>query len=121
MPKQLIKAEPELISGKDSAGADFWREDWPDPGRFRLKYQRLVSDDRKIKPIDGFNQEIWLIEGLQTDIDAFTVSGPKISKLTPTEAKTLADLIRPGKVVTRDCFGTQVSVTIPPWIPPELV
>ena len=120
MPKQLIKSEPELTIGKDSTGSDFWREDWPSPGRFNLKYQRLVSDDRKIKPSDGFNQEIWIIEGLQTDIDAFVVSNLKISKLTPTDAKTFADIIRPGKIVTRDCFGTQVSVTIPPWTPPVL-
>lgn len=121
MPKQLIKVEPELSSGKDSTGSDFWREDWPDHNRFNLKYQRLVCDDRKNSPRDNFNQEIWIIEGSQSDIDAFVASSPNIAKITPAVAKTLADTIRPGKTVTRECFGKEVSVTIPPWVPPALV
>lgn len=121
MAKQLIKVEPELSGGKDNSGADFWKEDWPDPNRFNLRYQRLVSDDRKNSPKDNFNQEIWIIEGSTGDIDAFVASGHNITRMTPDEAKTLVDIIRPGKTVTRECFGKQVSVTIPPWLPPSLV
>lgn len=121
MPKQLIKIEPDVTGGTDSSGAEFWKEDWPDPGRFGLKYQRLAGDDRKTNPKDNFNQEIWLIDGAASDIDAFIASSPNITGLTPAGAKTLADTIRPGKTVTKECFGTQVSVTIPPWTPPSLV
>jgi len=120
MPKQFIQIEPELTTGIDITGADFWREDWPDANKFNLKYQRLVSDDRKSNPKDGFNQEIWLLEGSKEDINSFIASSPKIVKLTPADAKKLADIIRPGKTVTRDCFGTPVEVTIPPWVPSPL-
>ena len=41
--------------------------------------------------------------------------------MTPADAKTLADTIMPGKTVIRECFGKEVSVTIPPWIPPSLI
>ena len=88
MAKQLIKVEPELASGKDGtvgkggSGSDFWKEGWPDPGRFNLKYQRLVSDDRKNNPKDNFNQEIWLIEGSTGDIGTFVASSPNITKVT---------------------------------------
>lgn len=121
MAKQLVKVEPELKTGFDSSGSEFWQENWPDPGKFYLKYQRLASDDRKTHPKDNFNQEIWIIEGSPSYIDDFVASSPKITRLTPTEAKTLADAIRPGKIVIRNCFGTEVSVTIPPWVPPSII
>lgn len=82
MVQQLIKIEPTVTN----IGADGWSETWADANVYNLIYGRLVFDYRKTNPRDGYNQEIWLIEGTQENIDAFVASDPKIVKLTSAEA-----------------------------------
>lgn len=114
MAQQLVKIEPVITP----IGDDSWQEEWPNAYTFNLTYQILATDSRKGNPKDGYNQEIWLIKGSQEDVDTFVGSDVNIVKLTPTEAETLASVIRPGGTTTcLHCGGTG-TMTVPPWPSP---
>ena len=119
MVKQLVKIEPVVTPVTAEDGAQGWKEDVPDVNQYNLTLARQFNDSRNTSPLNGYNTEVWLIEGTQADIDRFVVDNPAvIVKITPVEAKTLADAIRPGKTVTCDCCkGTGTKVT-PPWVSP---
>jgi hypothetical protein len=119
MVTQLVKIEPKVEAVKAHDGSNGWREDSPDANRYNLKWRREFSDSRHTTPLTGYNTEVWLIEGTQADIDKFVNENATIvTKLTSTDAKTLADTIRPRRTETcRECGGTG-KVVIPAWISP---
>lgn len=119
MVKQLVKVEPVVNPVTAEDGAQGWKEDVPDVNQYNLKYARQFNDSRHTTPLAGFNTEVWLIEGTQEDIDGFVADNQAVVvKITPAEAKTLADTIRPGKSSTCRCCGGTGTIVIPPWVSP---
>jgi hypothetical protein len=119
MVLQLVKIETKVEPITAHDGGKGWREEFPDANKYNLKWRREFGDYRHTTPLAGYNTEVWLIDGIQGDIDKFVSDNAGVvTKLTPTDAKTLADTIRPRRtVVCSGCGGTG-EVAIPAWTSP---
>lgn len=112
--KQLVRIEPKIVPITDG-----YQGTYPDHNEYNLIRTYQFGDDRFTSPLSGFNTEVWLLEGLSTDIDNFVSdNSTMVTKLTPADAKTLADTIRPEKTVKRKCFGVLVDDHILAWTSP---
>lgn len=96
--KILVRVEPNVTKISDVPLA--WTGPFPDANKYNLKYTRRTTDYRFRTPLSGYNTEIWLIEGLDMDIDKFVSENPTAIKLTPAEANTLGKTIDPARKIT---------------------
>lgn len=120
MVKQLVKIEPIteiVVAALD--GAQGYRQQIPDVNKYGLQATHQFSDSRHITPTDGFNTQVWIVEGTDKDIDKFIAENATIvSKISPADAKLLADNIMPGKTsACTFCGGTGI-ITRPAWTSP---
>lgn len=117
--QQLVRIEPPVESVTANDGAAGYRETYPDANKYNLKKTYQFSDDRCTSPALGYNTQVWLIEGDPADIDRFvSENAAMVTKLTPAEAQTLADTIRPAKTyVCNHCGGTGQMVRTA-WVSP---
>ncbi len=119
MARQLVKIEPVVTSITAPDGAQGWKEEIPDVNKYNLAMTRQFSDSRHTSPLNGYNTEVWLIEGTLADIDKFVAENPGVvSTITPQDAKTLADTIRPGKSTPCPYCGGTGTIVTPAWVSP---
>lgn len=117
--QQLVRVEPvtEPVTAPD--GAIGWRQTIPDTNKYNLKKTFQFCDDRITSPLQGYNTQVWLVEGDSGDIDRLVSDNASVvTKLTPVEAKTLADSICPAKTwACLHCGGTGQMVRAA-WVSP---